>query len=316
MRLPQIALDVTLTAVADPTMLRQCANRLGLKIDIRECGPRGAPEPLRPERLWVYPQPLAAPVQPGRLDPRNAPGVLAALRIAAEACLQQRADALVTAPVHKAVIARTGFEFTGHTEYLAQLCAAPTPVMLLAADSGPGLTAPLRVALATTHLPLRAVPQAITAERLRAVLQVLDRDLRVRFGLSQPRIAVCGLNPHAGEEGELGREEIEIIAPLLAELRDQGLNLRGPLPADTAFTPASLRRTDVVLAMYHDQGLPALKQAGFGHAVNVTLGLPILRTSADHGTALDLAGSGRADPGSLIAALRMAAMLAARVRAP
>ena len=197
--------------------------------------------------------------------------------------------ALVTGPVHKGVINQAGTAFSGHTEFLAELTASPLPVMLLTAES-------LRVALLTTHLPLAAVPAAITAERLRATVRITHRDLQQRFGLANPRIAVCGLNPHAGENGYLGREEIDIIAPTLVELRSAGLSVSGPWPADTAFTPAALSRCDVVLAMSHDQGLPVIKAQHFADAVNVTLGLPIIRTSVDHGTALELAGTGKADP--------------------
>ncbi|HEX9627555.1 MAG TPA: 4-hydroxythreonine-4-phosphate dehydrogenase PdxA, partial [Acidiferrobacterales bacterium] len=229
-----------------------------------------------------------------------------------------RATALVTGPVHKGVINDAGIAFTGHTEFLAQLTGVATPVMLLVGgahgpDRGHGpLPHPLRVALATTHLPLRAVPDAITADALKAVLRVLAADLRRRFGIARPRILVAGLNPHAGEQGHLGREELDCIEPALAELRAEGLDLTGPLPADTLFTRQYLDRADAVLAMYHDQGLPVLKYAGFGAAVNVTLGLPLVRTSVDHGTALELAGTGRADPGSLLAAIDMAAALARR----
>ncbi len=267
---------------------------------------RAAGRPLPAESVLHVP--LAAPSTPGRLDPANASYVLAVLDAATDGCLAGRFDAMVTAPVHKGVINEAGVRFTGHTEYLAERCGAPLPVMLLAGGG-------LRVALATTHLPLARVSAAITAHRLEGVLRVLDADLRAKFGIAVPRILVCGLNPHAGEGGHLGREEIEVIEPALERLRAQGLHLTGPVPADTAFLPARVAGHDAVLAMFHDQGLPVLKHASFGHAVNVTLGLPILRTSVDHGTALDLAGTGRADPGSLRAALRLAAeMCAARRR--
>jgi 4-hydroxythreonine-4-phosphate dehydrogenase len=297
-----------LAAVADLQLLRERAQQLKLAVRIRELGPAEPVPAHRQGELAVRPLAAAVRVQAGALDPRNAPYVLATLRAAAGACLAGQADALVTAPVHKGVINDAGIAFTGHTEFLAALCGAPTPVMLLAAGS-------LRVALATTHLPLREVADAITRERLERVLRVLHHDLRARFALPQPRILVCGLNPHAGEGGHLGREELEVIAPVLEALRREGLDLRGPLPADTLFTPRQLAQGDAVLAMYHDQGLPVLKHAGFGEAVNLTLGLPILRTSVDHGTALELAGSGQADPGSLRAALRMAMELA-RPRGP
>ncbi len=243
--------------------------------------------------------PLATAAVPGRLDTANARYVLAMLDAAIDECRSRRFDALVTAPVHKGVINDAGIPFTGHTEYLAQRCGTPQPVMLLAGGG-------LRVALATTHLPLKDVSAALTVDRLVAVTRVLDADLRAKFGIERPRILVCGLNPHAGEGGHLGREEIEVIAPAIERLRSEGLDLTGPVPADTVFLPARLADHDAVLAMYHDQGLPVLKHASFGHAVNVTLGLPIVRTSVDHGTALELAGTGRADPGSLRAALALA----------
>jgi 4-hydroxythreonine-4-phosphate dehydrogenase len=230
--------------------------------------------------------------------------VLETLRVATRACLRGDAAALVTGPVQKSTIIEAGHAFSGHTEFLASLTRTPLPVMMLAAGD-------FRVALATTHLPLRAVADALDAERLTQTLTVLHHDLKARFGIRAPRILVCGLNPHAGESGHLGREEIEIIAPVLRRL-GRRMRLSGPLPADTAFTPKYLERADAVLAMYHDQGLPVLKHAGFGAAVNITLGLPFIRTSVDHGTAPDLAGSGRADTGSLRAAVAMALDLARR----
>jgi 4-hydroxythreonine-4-phosphate dehydrogenase len=235
----------------------------------------------------------------GRLAVANARYVLNLLDFAIAGCERGEFAAMVTAPVQKSVINDAGIAFSGHTEYLAERCHVPLPVMMLVAQS-------LRVALATTHLPLQEVSRAITRESLAQVITILERDLRERFAIPTPRILVCGLNPHAGESGHLGREEIEVIAPVVAKLRGQGIHLLGPIPADTAFTPHMLRQADVVLAMYHDQGLPVLKHAGFGNAVNVTLGLPIIRTSVDHGTALDLAGSGTADPGSLFAAIELA----------
>lgn len=243
--------------------------------------------------------PLAAPCTPGRLDPANARYVLTLLDQAVDGCLDGSFDAMVTAPVHKGVINDAGIPFTGHTEYLAQRTGAALPVMMLVGGG-------LRVALATTHVPLSMVSAAVTVERLRAVLRIIAADLRDKFGVPAPHILVCGLNPHAGESGHLGREEIDVIEPALQQLRLEGLHLTGPVPADTAFLPERLAGHDVVLAMFHDQGLPVLKHASFGHAVNVTLGLPILRTSVDHGTALDLAGTGRADAGSLRAAVRLA----------
>jgi 4-hydroxythreonine-4-phosphate dehydrogenase len=249
--------------------------------------------------------PVATSVTPGKLDPRNAVAVLRMLDLAAEGCLRGEFDAVVTAPVQKSVINDAGLPFTGHTEYFAAKTNTPLPVMLLVADQ-------LRVALVTTHLPLHAVSAAITRELLEQVIVILDHDLRSRFSIAAPRILVCGLNPHAGENGYLGREEIDIIAPTLNALRARGITLIGPSPADTAFSPHQLKQADCVLAMYHDQGLPTLKYAGFGQAVNVTLGLPIVRTSVDHGTALDLAGTGRADVGSLEAAVKLAIQLTKR----
>ncbi len=282
-----------LVVIADPGLLAERARALGLATDmVAYAGPGAAP----PGKLEVLPVPLARPCKAGRLDPGNAAYVLDTLRRAADGCLHGEFDAVVTAPVHKGVINDAGIAFSGHTEFFAEHTGGGQPVMMLATEH-------LRVALVTTHLPLRAVADAITPERLETVLTVLERDLRRRYGLARPRILVAGLNPHAGEDGHLGREEIEVIQPVLERLRERGLHLEGPLPADTLFTPAVLERADVVLAMYHDQGLPVLKHAGFGHAVNITLGLPIIRTSVDHGTALDLAGSGRAEAGSLRAAL-------------
>jgi 4-hydroxythreonine-4-phosphate dehydrogenase len=247
--------------------------------------------------------PLANPVRAGQLDTANGPFVLETLTRAAQGCLAGDFAGMITAPVHKGVINDSGIAFSGHTEFLADLTATEQVVMMLA-------TRGLRVALVTTHLPLRDVADAITVERVERVTRILHADLRDKFGLPQPRILVCGLNPHAGEGGHLGREEIELIEPTLERLRGEGMDLRGPLPADTLFTPKYLEHCDAVLAMYHDQGLPVLKYKGFGAAVNVTLGLPIIRTSVDHGTALDLAGTGRIDTGSLQVALETAYQMA------
>ncbi len=282
--------EARLVAITDPDLLAAAGARAVLHEPARA--------PL-PGTLEVLPVPVSAPTKPGQLDPANAEHVLQTLRTAASGCLEGKFDAMVTGPVHKGVINESGRPFSGHTEYLAELTNAEMPVMMLAADT-------LRVALATTHLPLRAVPDALTRERLEAVLRVLHQALRARYGIPGPRILVAGLNPHAGESGHMGWEERDVLQPLLDHLRAEGMDLRGPLPADTLFTPNHLEQADAVLAMYHDQGLPVLKHVGFGRAVNITLGLPIIRTSVDHGTALDLAGQGAADPGSFRAAVREA----------
>ena len=253
-------------------------------------------------RLRVIDTPFPAPVEPGKPDAANAATLLQGLEIAVRGCLDGDFGAMVTAPLAKSVIADSGVPFTGHTEFLAELSGAPLPVMMLVAGD-------LRVALASTHLPLRDVADYLTADVIEQVLRILHTDLRDKFGIDAPEIVVCGLNPHAGESGLLGNEEERFITPVVDRLRGEGLNLRGPLPADTAFTPSAGHK-DAVLAMYHDQGLPVLKYAGFGHAVNVTLGLPIIRTSVDHGTAFDIAGQGKADAGSLLAAVTLAAELA------
>jgi 4-hydroxythreonine-4-phosphate dehydrogenase len=247
--------------------------------------------------------PVVASVEAGKLDTANVAYVLAMLDRGAALCASGQADALVTAPVQKSVINATGIAFSGHTEYLAERTGAPLPVMMLVSDV-------LKVALVTTHVPLAAVPQHIDAQRLEGVIRVLDQDLRQRFGIARPRIRVLGLNPHAGERGVLGREEIDVIAPTIERLCADGLMLLGPTPADTAFTTQALTEADAVLAMYHDQGLPVIKALGFGNVVNVTLGLPIIRTSVDHGTALELAGTGRARANSMAQAYALAARLA------
>jgi 4-hydroxythreonine-4-phosphate dehydrogenase len=244
--------------------------------------------------------PLRRASTPGRLDPANSPYVLAMLERALQGCLKGQYQAMVTAPVQKSVINDAGIAFTGHTEFLAEQAAAPHVVMMLVGGG-------LRVALATTHLPLAEVPRALSRESLVKTLKVLDADLRRRFRIAQPRILVAGLNPHSGESGHLGREDIEIIEPAI---RESGVDASGPIPADTLFVPERLKHADAVLAMYHDQGLPVIKFASFGRGVNVTLGLPFVRTSVDHGTALDLAGTGKADPGSLIEAVNLAIELA------
>ncbi|HUP91081.1 MAG TPA: 4-hydroxythreonine-4-phosphate dehydrogenase PdxA [Solimonas sp.] len=309
LQLAQRAWPAELVAVCDPRLLRDRADALRLPITLKDAHLARPGRPHEAGRLTVLPVSLAAPAVAGKLDPRNAPYVIETLRTAVRACVEGRAQALVTGPVQKSVILDAGIAFSGHTEFLATLTGARLPVMMLVASPRSGGGA-LRVALATTHLALKDVPAGITPQRLTLTLRVLDQELRMRFGIAKPRILVCGLNPHAGEGGHLGREEIEVIAPVLEHLRKGGLRLTGPLPADTLFTPRHLAEADAVLAMYHDQGLPVLKYAGFGEAVNVTLGLPIVRTSVDHGTALDLAGTGKADAASLAAAIGMALALA------
>jgi len=253
------------------------------------------------DRLNVLDTPFPVTVNSGSPDSANAAVLLGGLITAARGCVSGEFSGMVTAPLAKSVIADSGIEFTGHTEFLADVTDAEHPVMMLVAGD-------LRVALASTHMPLRDVADYLTPDILKRVLRVLHNDLQSKFGIENPDIVVCGLNPHAGEDGHLGSEEIEFIAPTLRELEAEGLRVRGPMPADTAFTPAAGHK-DAVLAMYHDQGLPVLKYAGFGHAVNVTLGLPIIRTSVDHGTAFDIAGTGTADPGSLLAAVKLAATM-------
>ena len=295
-----------LLCVADSGLMRERAEQLGVSLHINEIDDVSKLPAHSPGSLHVLPVRLNQPALSGELNKANAAYVLECLRLAVRLIENHQAHALVTGPVHKGIINDAGIAFTGHTEFLAELTRG-TPVMMLAADR-------LRVALVTTHLPLSRVSAAITAEKLQQVIHILHRDLVDKFAIGAPRILVCGLNPHAGENGHLGREEMDIITPLLDSCRQQGMDLLGPLPADTLFTPRYLQQADAVLAMYHDQGLPVLKHAGFGHAVNITLGLPIIRTSVDHGTALELAGSGRADSGSLQAAIKLAIDLASRQR--
>ncbi|WP_346838722.1 4-hydroxythreonine-4-phosphate dehydrogenase PdxA [Microbulbifer sp. SAOS-129_SWC] len=292
-----------IVAIADPQLLERAAAQLGSPLQLLPFDAEAPAAPTPAGSLYVQPVAAAQAAHPGRLDTANAAYVLETLRTAAEGCLQRRFDALVTGPVHKGVINDAGIPFSGHTEYFADLAGVERVVMMLAADD-------LRVALVTTHLPLKDVSAAITPERLEQIVTILHRSLRDRFRIDKPRIGVCGLNPHAGEGGHLGREEIEVIQPSLDKLRALGLDLLGPLPADTLFTPPQLARCDAVLAMYHDQGLPVLKFKGFGRAVNITLGLPFIRTSVDHGTALNIAGSDIADCGSLRAAVAQATELA------
>lgn len=292
--------------LGDRDLLAERAAALGWSITLRDYMPG---QSAAAGHLDVLHLPLAKPAQAGLLDPANGPYVLKLLDRALLGCQRGEFAAIATAPVHKGVINQAGMAFTGHTEYLAEKTGTPLVVMMLAGDTPRG---PLRVALATTHLPLKDVPAAITADLLERILRILDHDLRRKYGIAAPRILVTGLNPHAGEGGYLGREEIDIIEPLLEKLRREGMQLSGPHPADTLFTPPVLAGGDAVLAMYHDQGLTALKYATFGNGINVTLGLPIIRTSVDHGTALTLAGTGQANPGSLFAAVAEAARMAAR----
>ncbi len=287
-----------LVFLADPTLLAERAQQLRLHPTLRVVSAETARD-HQPHQLQVIPIPLNRPCIAGRLDAHNSSYVLELLKVSAAGCLAGTFAAMVTAPVQKSVISESGVPFSGHTEFLAALSGTPHPVMLLVADT-------LRVALATTHVPLHAVPAALRATDLVNTLRILSAGLRTRFGIQSPRLAVLGLNPHAGESGHLGREEIDIITPAIWQAQAEGLRVHGPLPADTAFTPHHLKEVDAVLAMYHDQGLPVLKYAGFGRAVNITLGLPFIRTSVDHGTAIDLAGTGRADPSSLIAAVELA----------
>lgn len=287
--------DFDLVLIADPAVLKARAARLGLAFDAPTWPGHGAQHPS----VYVEPVAIAAPVHPGQLNPANSHYVLDCLRRAVRGCRSGEFAALVTGPVHKGIINDAGIAFTGHTEFLAAEAGVPQVVMMLAA---PGL----RVALATTHLPLAEVSRAITRDHLTGVLSILHADLQKKFAIPDPEILVCGLNPHAGEGGHLGREEIDVIEPVLAAMRRKGMALRGPVPADTAFIPSSLAGVDAVLAMYHDQGLPVLKHHDFAHAINITLGLPFVRTSVDHGTALELAGTGLADATSLAAAIASA----------
>ncbi|GAB5605167.1 4-hydroxythreonine-4-phosphate dehydrogenase PdxA [Sideroxyarcus sp. TK5] len=298
---PDLCLQLTqgaqsLVVIADRELLRQRAAQLGLSVHLHDYRPG---QPLRQDGLNILHVPLHSPVHAGRLDVANAGYVLEMLRRAAQGCLSGEFAGMVTAPVHKGVINDAGIPFTGHTEFLAEVTHTPLVVMMLAGGG-------MRVALATTHLPLRQVADAITRPLLEDILRILQRDLQRRFGLPRPRILVAGLNPHAGEGGHLGREEIEVMIPVLDKLRAEGFDVSPPLPADTLFAEHRLKECDAVLAMYHDQGLPVLKHASFGEGVNVTLGMPIIRTSVDHGTALELAGTGKANVGSLLEAIKVA----------
>lgn len=298
----QRAWDAELVVFADPELLRQRAQALRLPVELLPFRPDSPPQVHRASTLRFVPVSLAVATVAGTLNPANAAYVIETLRQAVRGCLDATFQALVTGPVQKSVINDAGIPFIGHTEFLAAETGTDRVVMMLA-------TQELRVALATTHLALKEVPAAITPELLQQTLGILHHDLQSKFRIASPRIAVLGLNPHAGEGGHMGREEIETLIPVLEQLRASGMDLRGPLPADTAFNPKVLDDCDAVFAMYHDQGLPVLKYSGFGRAINITLGLPIIRTSVDHGTALDLAGTGRADWRSLEQALAIACSL-------
>ncbi|WP_373240392.1 4-hydroxythreonine-4-phosphate dehydrogenase PdxA [Kluyvera ascorbata] len=288
-----------LVVCADGRLLTERATLLGLPLTLLPYSPEKPAAPQRAGTLTLLPVALHAEVTPGTLNVENGRYVVETLARACDGCLNGEFSALVTGPVHKGIINDAGVAFTGHTEFFEERAGAPKVVMMLATEE-------LRVALATTHLPLKAVSDAITPDLLREVITILHDDLQNKFGLAEPHVLVCGLNPHAGEGGHMGTEEIDTIIPVLEELRAKGMNLSGPLPADTLFQPKYLDHADAVLAMYHDQGLPVLKYQGFGRGVNITLGLPFIRTSVDHGTALELAGQGKADVGSFITALNLA----------
>lgn len=288
--------EAPLVVIADKAMLQQRAGQLGIDVALHDYQPGQA---LQHDALNVLHIPLAHPAVPGKLDPANATYVLEMLRRTAQGCLSGEFSAMVTAPVHKGIINDAGIPFTGHTEFLAEQTGTPLVVMMLACEQ-------MRVALATTHLPLREVADAITQPLLEDILRILNHDLQRRFGLPRPRILVAGLNPHAGEGGHLGCEEIDVMIPVLDRLRAEGFEVSPPLPADTLFAAHRLKECDAVLAMYHDQGLPVLKHVSFGEGVNITLGMPIIRTSVDHGTALELAGTGKANVGSLLEAIKVA----------
>lgn len=298
-QLAQHAWPIELVVCADGVLLTERAAMLGLPLSLLPYSPDVPAAPQSAGTLTLLPVSLRAPAIPGQLTVENGPYVVETLARACVGCLQHEFAALITGPVHKGVINDAGIPFTGHTEFFEERSQAKKVVMMLATEA-------LRVALATTHLPLRAIADAITPALLHDVIAILHHDLRTKFGLRDPHILVCGLNPHAGEGGHMGTEEIDTIIPVLEELRAQGMRLTGPLPADTLFQPKYLDHADAVLAMYHDQGLPVLKYQGFGRGVNITLGLPFIRTSVDHGTALELAGQGKADVGSFITALNLA----------
>lgn len=302
--LAQNAQPAAIVHFTDPDVVAARAEVLGVKLRIVELDSAAAARPSAAGVFQLVAVHAAQPVRAGQLNTANAAYVLECLDRASDACVAGQADALVTGPVNKAVINDAGLAFSGHTEYLANRLGSALPVMLLASSQ-------LRVALLTTHVPLAAVPALVTAERIRTVVEIIRADLAARFGIAEPRIGICGLNPHAGEQGHLGSEERDCIEPAVLELQQRGIRIKGPLPADTLFTPQQRAHFDVILALYHDQGLTALKALSFGDAVNVTLGLPILRTSVDHGTALELAGTGKARSDSLRAALKLAIDLSA-----
>lgn len=297
--LAQQAWPAELVVCADPALLLERAALLQLPLTLREYQPDVPAQPQAEKTLTILPITLHSKALPGQLDVNNGAYVVETLARACDGCLSGEFAALITGPVHKGIINDGGVPFTGHTEFFAERSHRDRVVMMLATEE-------LRVALATTHLPLLDVPAAITPQTLTEVITILNHDLRTKFGIDEPQIYVCGLNPHAGEGGHMGREEIDVIIPTLESLRQQGIHLIGPLPADTLFQPKYLEHADAVLAMYHDQGLPVLKYQGFGRAVNITLGLPFIRTSVDHGTALDLAATGIADVGSFRTALNLA----------
>lgn len=296
--------DADLIVIGDPELIQQRADQINLPLEIKLFDPSST-DKHQQGTLKVLPLPVFNSVTCGELDSDNAQYVISMLDAACHGCMNGLFDAMVTAPLHKGIINDSGLSFTGHTEYLAEKSGGDHPVMMLATPN-------LRVALVTTHAPLSAIPAMITEELIIKVTRIVDHDLRSKFKIENPRISVCGLNPHAGEDGHLGMEEIDTIIPALEKLSAEGINVRGPLPADTAFTPHQLEHADVVLTMFHDQGLPVLKHEGFGDAVNITLGLPIIRTSVDHGTALDLAGTGKIDDGSLCAAIEMAIIMTSK----
>lgn len=298
-QLAQRSWPVELVICADASVLEARAKQLKLPLTLLPYQAENAPLPQQAGTLTLLPVPLRTPVVPGQLSTENGLYVVKTLARACDGCLSGEFAALITGPVHKGVINDAGVAFTGHTEFFEERSHSAKVVMMLATEE-------LRVALATTHLPIKAVSEAITPDLLRDVIAILHHDLRTKFGIADPHVLVCGLNPHAGEGGHMGMEEIDTIIPVLDEMRAQGMNLSGPLPADTLFQPKYLDHADAVLAMYHDQGLPVLKYQGFGRGVNITLGLPFIRTSVDHGTALDLAGQGKADVGSFITALNLA----------